>query len=153
LLNHIVSITLHQIKEMIYLTRVEHFNAAHKLYNENWSAEKNKEVFGKCANENWHGHNYELHVTVKGEPHPETGFVYNAKTLGDVIKDVITERVDHRNLNLDVDFMAGKFTSAENLTIGIWNELAPHIESDSVKLHCIKLIETRNIYVEYYGGK
>lgn len=136
---------------MIYLTRVEHFNAAHKLQNKTWSDEKNKEVFGKCANENWHGHNYELQVTIKGEPDPETGFLFNARTLGDLIKDVIIEKVDHRNLNLDVEFMKGKFTSAENFAIGIWNELKPHIEKDNVKLHCVKLIETLKIFVEYYG--
>ena len=137
---------------MIYLTRVEHFNAAHKLVNDNWTPEKNKEVFGKCANDNYHGHNYELHVTVKGAPHPETGFVYNAKTLGDLIKDVVIEKVDHMNLNLDVDFLKGKYTSAENVTIGIWNELWPHLNTDACRLHCVKLLETRNIYVEYYGG-
>jgi len=137
---------------MVYLTRVEHFNAAHKLYNTGWSAEQNKEVFGKCANENWHGHNYELHVTVKGVPDAETGFIYNAKLLGDLIKDVIVEKVDHRNLNLDVDFMKGKFTSAENFAMGIWNELKPHIETgDNLKLHCVKLVETQKIYVEYFG--
>jgi 6-pyruvoyltetrahydropterin/6-carboxytetrahydropterin synthase len=136
---------------MVYLTRVEHFNAAHKLYNATWSSEENKEVFGKCANENWHGHNYELHVTIKGIPHPETGFIYNAKTLGDLIKDVVVEKVDHRNLNLDVDFMKGKFTSAENFAMGIWNELQPHIEKSDVKLHCVKLVETAKIYVEYFG--
>jgi 6-pyruvoyltetrahydropterin/6-carboxytetrahydropterin synthase len=136
---------------MVYLTRVEHFNAAHKLENKNWSHEKNKEVFGKCANENWHGHNYELHVTIKGEPDAETGFIFNAKTLGDLIKDVIVEKVDHRNLNLDVAFMMGKFTSAENFAMGIWNELKPHIEKSNVKLHCVKLIETPKIYVEYFG--
>jgi len=136
---------------MVHLTRVEHFNAAHKLENKNWSEEENKAVFGKCANENWHGHNYELHVTIKGEPHPDTGFIFNAKTLGDLIKDVIVEKVDHRNLNLDVDFMKGKFTSAENFAMGIWNELKPHIEKENVKLHCIKIIETPRIYVEYFG--
>lgn len=136
---------------MVYLTRVEHFNAAHKLYNEHWSAAENKEVYGKCANENWHGHNYELHVTIKGTPNPETGFIYNAKTLGLLIQDVIVEKVDHRNLNLDVDFMKGKFTSAENFAMGIWNELKPHIEKDNVLLHCVKLIETPKIYVEYFG--
>lgn len=136
---------------MVYLTRVEHFNAAHKLYNEGWSAAANNEVFGKCANENWHGHNYELHVTLKGEPNPETGFIYNAKSLGELIKAVIIEKVDHRNLNLDVDFMRGKFTSAENLAMGIWNELKPHLDKDNATLHCIRLIETRSIYVEYYG--
>jgi 6-pyruvoyltetrahydropterin/6-carboxytetrahydropterin synthase len=136
---------------MVYLTRVEHFNAAHKLYNDNWSEEKNLEVFGKCANANWHGHNYELLVTIKGDPHPETGFIFNAKTLGDLIKDVIVERVDHRNLNLDVDFMKGKFTSAENFAISIWNELKPHIEREGAKLHCVRLNETPRIYVEYFG--
>ena len=136
---------------MIFVTRVEHFNAAHKLWNENWAVEKNKEVFGKCSNEHFHGHNYELHVTIKGEPHPDTGFVVNAKTLGDLIKLKIVEEVDHKNLNIDVEFMKGKFTSAENLAIGIWNELQPDIEKMGVALHCVKLIETRSIYVEYFG--
>ncbi|NIG53219.1 6-carboxytetrahydropterin synthase [Chitinophaga sp. Cy-1792] len=137
---------------MIYLTRVENFNAAHKLSNPNWSAEKNEEVFGKCANANWHGHNYELHVTIKGNPDPETGFVFNAKTLGVIIRDAVIEKIDHRNLNMDVDFMAGKFTSAENLAIAIWDQLAQHLPEE-VQLHCIKLYETPRIYVEYYGGK
>lgn len=137
---------------MIYLTRVENFNAAHKLSNPTWSKEKNEEVFGKCANENWHGHNYELHVTIKGNPDPETGFVFNAKTLGVIIRDAVIEKIDHRNLNMDVDFMAGKFTSAENLSIAIWDQLAKHLPAE-VQLHCIKLYETPRIYVEYYGGK
>lgn len=138
---------------MVYLTRIERFNAAHKLYNEQWSAEKNKEVFGKCANANWHGHNYELHVTVKGKPSEETGFVFNAKTLGDLIKTVLIDQVDHCNLNIDVPFMAGKLTSVENLAIAFWDELKPHIEKDgsNVQLHCIKLHETATIYTEYYG--
>ena len=137
---------------MVYLTRVEHFNAAHKLYNESWSAEKNAEVFGKCANANWHGHNYELHVTVKGLPSGETGFICNAKELGSLIRQVIVEQVDHRNLNLDVPFMKGKFTSAENLTIAIWEELKPHLAGMGVQLHKLLLRETPNIYVEYYGA-
>lgn len=137
---------------MIYLTRVEHFNAAHKLFNPEWSREQNLEVFGKCANDNWHGHNYELHVTVKGMPDPETGFVFNAKTLGELIKDVVIEKVDHRNLNLDVDFMKDKFTSAENVAIAIWEQLEQHLPQ-SVQLHYIRLHETPKIYVEYYGGK
>jgi 6-pyruvoyltetrahydropterin/6-carboxytetrahydropterin synthase len=136
---------------MVYLTRVEHFNAAHKLYNPDWSEEQNREVFGKCSNTNWHGHNYELHVTVKGEPHPQTGFIFNAKTLGTLVKDSIIEKIDHRNLNMDVDFMKGKFTSAENLAIGIWNELQPHIEREGAILHGIRLYETPKIYVEYFG--
>jgi 6-pyruvoyltetrahydropterin/6-carboxytetrahydropterin synthase len=136
---------------MVYVTRVEHFNAAHKLTNPAWDAQKNHEVFGKCANENWHGHNYDLHVTVKGDPDPETGFVFNAKTLSDLIEAVITESVDHKNLNIDVPWMQGKFTTAENFAIGIWNELKPHVEQAGARLHCVKLYETPRIYVEYYG--
>jgi len=135
---------------MVYLTRVEHFNAAHKLYNQAWSSEKNEEVFGKCANANWHGHNYELYVTVKGKPNPDTGFVCDVKQLSLLIKEQVIEKVDHRNLNMDVDFMKGKLCSTENLAIGIWNELQPHLPAE-VQLHCIKLYETPRIYVEYFG--
>jgi 6-pyruvoyltetrahydropterin/6-carboxytetrahydropterin synthase len=136
---------------MVYTTRIEHFNAAHKLWNPNWTAEKNKEVFGKCANENFHGHNYELHITVKGDPHPDTGFVMNAKKLGDLVKDRVIEKVDHCNLNIDVPFMKDVFTSAENFAIAIWKELFEVIKNEGSTLHCIKLIETKSIYVEYFG--
>ena len=112
---------------MVYLTRSEHFNAAHKLYNPNWSPEENEAVFGKCANENWHGHNYELLVTVKGRPDPGTGFVFDVKRLSTIIKEHIIEKLDHRNLNLDVDFMQGKMCSTENLAIAIWEQLKPHL--------------------------
>lgn len=135
---------------MVYLTRVEHFNAAHKLFNPAWSREKNEEVFGKCANDNWHGHNYELFVTVKGSPDKDTGFVMDVKQLSLLIKQHVIEKVDHRNLNLDVDFLNGQFCSTENLAIGIWNQLAPHLP-EHVQLHCIKLYETPRIYVEYFG--
>lgn len=135
---------------MVYLTRSEHFNAAHKLYNAAWSYEKNEEVFGKCANENWHGHNYELLVTVKGVPDSETGFVFDVKKLSTIIKEHVIEKIDHRNLNVDVPFMEGKMCSTENLAIAIWNELVPHLPTQ-VKLHCIKLFETPRIYVEYFG--
>lgn len=137
---------------MVYLTRIEHFNSAHKLFNPNWSREKNDEVFGRCANENWHGHNFELYVTIKGNPDPDTGFIYDAKKLGALIQEKVIEKVDHRNLNMDVDFMNGKMCSIENLVVGIWNELEPHLPS-GVKLHCLKLVETTKIYVEYYGEK
>ena len=137
---------------MVYLTRIEHFNAAHKLYNPNWSKEKNEEVFGKCANENWHGHNFELYVTIKGEPDPDTGFVFDAKKLGALINENISEKLDHKNLNVDVDFMKDKLCSIENLVIAIWKELEPHLPP-TVQLHCLKLVETAKIYVEYYGGK
>lgn len=135
---------------MVYLTRVEHFNAAHKLYNPSWSVEKNEEVFGKCANENWHGHNYELYVTVKGAPDPETGFVFDVKRLSNIIREHVIEKVDHRNLNVDVDFMKDKMCSTENLAIEIWKQLAPQLPS-GIRLHCIKLYETPRIYVEYFG--
>jgi 6-pyruvoyltetrahydropterin/6-carboxytetrahydropterin synthase len=135
---------------MVYLTRLEHFNAAHKLYNPAWSYEKNEAVFGVCANENWHGHNYELLVTVKGNPDPETGFVFDVKKLSNLIKEHILEKLDHRNLNVDVAFMKEKICSTENLVIGIWNELLPHLPG-GVQLHAIKLYETPRIYVEYFG--
>ena len=135
---------------MVYLTRVEHFNAAHKLYNPNWSKEQNDEVFGACANENWHGHNFDLYVTVKGTASPDTGFVMDAKKLKTLIREYVINKVDHKNLNLDVDFMRGKLCSTENLIVGIWNELQPHLPAD-VTLHSIKLYETPRIYVEYFG--
>jgi 6-pyruvoyltetrahydropterin/6-carboxytetrahydropterin synthase len=135
---------------MVYLTRIEHFNAAHKLYNPNWSKEKNDEVFGKCANENFHGHYFELYVTIKGEPDPDTGFIYDAKKLGKLVNDEVIEKLDHHNLNTDVDFMEGKLCSIENLVMGIWNELKPSLPA-SVQLHCLKLVETAKIYVEYFG--
>ena len=137
---------------MVYLTRVEHFNAAHKLSNPQWSKEKNEEVFGVCANENWHGHNFDLYVTVKGTPDPETGFLYDVKKLSAIIKEKIINQLDHKNLNIDVPFMQGKMCSTENLVVGIWEQLAPHIPSE-VSLHCIKLYETPRIYVEYFGEK
>jgi 6-pyruvoyltetrahydropterin/6-carboxytetrahydropterin synthase len=135
---------------MVYLTRVEHFNAAHKLYNPNWDEAKNEAVFGKCANENWHGHNYELYVTVKGQPDADTGFVFDVKRLSTIIQERVIEKLDHRNLNMDVDFMTGKLCSTENLAIGIWNELAPYLPA-TIQLHAIKLYETPKIYVEYFG--
>jgi 6-pyruvoyltetrahydropterin/6-carboxytetrahydropterin synthase len=135
---------------MLYLTRVEHFNAAHKLYNPAWSKEQNEVVFGKCANENWHGHNYELYVTIKGEPHPDTGFLYDVKKLSDIIKERVIELLDHKNLNIDVEFLKGKMCSTENLVIGIWEQLSAHLPSE-VQLHAIKLYETPRIFVEYFG--
>jgi 6-pyruvoyltetrahydropterin/6-carboxytetrahydropterin synthase len=135
---------------MVYLTRQEHFNAAHKLFNPAWSNEENEAVFGVCANENWHGHNYNLYVTVKGVPHPDTGFVYDVKKLSVLIKEHVIDYLDHRNLNLDVPFLTGKMCSTENLAIAIWNQLLPHIP-DTVQLHCVKLYETPRIYVEYFG--
>lgn len=134
---------------MIYLTRRECFNAAHKLFNPNWTQEKNETIFGKCANQNWHGHNYQLYVTVKGTPNPDTGFIINSKELSDIIQTQIIDKVDHKNLNLDVPFLQNTLTSTENFAKAIWHELIPHIKNCT--LHAIKLIETENIYVEYFG--
>ncbi|MGN6541156.1 MAG: 6-pyruvoyl trahydropterin synthase family protein [Ginsengibacter sp.] len=135
---------------MLFLTRIEHFNAAHKLYNQEWSKEKNESVFGKCANENWHGHNYELHVTIKGEEAADTGFVINAKILSSLINEFVLEKLDHKNLNMDVDFLKGKMCSTENLAIEIWKQLLPHLPK-GVQMHSIKLYETPRIFVEYFG--
>ena len=135
---------------MVYLTRVEHFNAAHKLYNPEWDREKNESVFGKCANENWHGHNYELYVTIKGVPSAETGFIYDVKKLSEAIKENVIEKLDHKNLNLDVAFLEGKMCSTENLVIGIWQQLSSCLPNE-VQLHAIRLYETPRIYVEYFG--
>ena len=136
---------------MVFLTRIEHFNAAHKLYNPAWDKEENEAVFGKCANENWHGHNYELHVTVKGEVSVETGFVIDAKHLSTLIKQFVLEELDHKNLNLDVSFLKDKMCSTENLSVAIWNQLASRLP-ENVQLHCIKLYETPRIFVEYFGN-
>ena len=136
---------------MIFITRRENFNAAHKLFNPKWSDEKNSEVFGKCANPNWHGHNYSLFVTVKGELDPETGFLVNLAELSKLIRKKIIEKVDHRNLNLDVDFMQGKLASTENLAAGIWHQLKDDVLALGCQLHCIKILETENNSVEYFG--
>ncbi len=135
----------------IIITRVEHFNAAHKLYNENWSAEENLERFGKCAYPNFHGHNYELHVSVKGIINAETGYAINAKLLSDIMKKYVVDIADHRNLNLDVPFMQGLLTSSENFAVAIWKQLEQPLKDIGTTLYSVKLIETKNIYVEYYG--
>jgi 6-pyruvoyltetrahydropterin/6-carboxytetrahydropterin synthase len=133
---------------MLYITRKENFNSAHKLSNPNWSSEKNDSIFGKCANANWHGHNYDLWVTVRGIPNPDSGFIINTQHLSELVKMHVLEHLDHKNLNLDLD-LGGLQPSTENLAIWIWNTLVPHIQEG--ELHCIKLQETENIYVEYYG--
>jgi 6-pyruvoyltetrahydropterin/6-carboxytetrahydropterin synthase len=136
---------------MIYITRKESFNAAHKLSRADWSLEKNNEVYGKCANPNWHGHNYQLYVTVKGEVNPETGFLVDLKWLKLIINEHVVDKIDHRNLNLDVDFMKDKLASTENLAIAIWDILLPLVHEGGAQLHCIKIYETENNFVEYFG--
>ncbi len=137
---------------MIYLTRRERFNAAHRLYNQEWTDEKNFETFGKCANPNWHGHNYELFVTIKGEINEQMGYLVNLKTLSKVIREHVTDKLDHRNMNLEVDFMKGRIVSTENLAREIWNILDPKIRELGASMHCIKVVETENNYVEYFGN-
>ena len=137
---------------MVYVSRKEHFNAAHRLFNPAWSDEQNRTDFGPCANHNWHGHNFELIVTIKGEPDPDTGFVIDLKVLGDVIKREIIEQLDHKNINLDVPFMQGKMASCEILVMEIWKlldrALQPLTES---RLYQIRLYETERNFVDYYG--
>lgn len=134
---------------MVYLTRREHFNGAHRLFNPAWTEEHNDAVFGKCANKNWHGHNFDVFVTVKGEPNPDTGFIMNAHELSKIMKREIVERLDHKNFNMDVPELKGVLPSTENVVKQIWKWLAPHITECT--LHSIRLVETENIYVEYYG--
>ena len=138
---------------MIYLTRRERFSAAHRMFKPEWSDEQNMEVFGKCSNPNWHGHNYILFVTVKGEPDAENSFVINMNTLKKIIHDKIIVKVDHKNLNIDVDFMKGLVATTENLAIAIWNELEEVIGETGAILHCIRIEETENNSIEYYGKK
>jgi 6-pyruvoyltetrahydropterin/6-carboxytetrahydropterin synthase len=137
---------------MIYITRRERFNAAHRLFKPEYSDDQNLQVFGKCSNPNWHGHNYTLFVTVKGDVNPDTGFLVNLKDLSTIIDQQVIEKLDHRNINLEVDFMAGKLASTENLAIGIWNELSEPIALLGAAIHSIKLYETENNFVEYRGG-
>jgi len=136
---------------MVYITRRERFNAAHKLHREDWSLEENELVFGNCSNPNWHGHNYELFVTVKGDINPTTGFLIDLKTMKQIIVKHIIDKLDHRNINLDVDFMQGKMASTEVIAIEIFKVLKPLFEAENVQLHAVRLHETENNYVEYFG--
>jgi 6-pyruvoyltetrahydropterin/6-carboxytetrahydropterin synthase len=134
-----------------YLTRRERFSSAHRLFKAELNDAENLELYGQCSHPNWHGHNHELYVTVKGEVNKITGYVLNLKTLGKLIQEKIIKKIDHRNLNLDVDFMNGLQTSTENLSIAIWNELDEPIRQLGAKLHRIRVQETENNYVDYYG--
>lgn len=136
---------------MIFITRRERFTAAHRLFNPAYTDAKNLEVFGKCSNPNWHGHNYQLYVTIKGEVNPATGFLMNLTELKEIIRSKIIDKVDHKNLNVEVDFLQGKFTSTEVLAVAIWNELETEINNKKAQLHCVKISETENNFVEYYG--
>jgi 6-pyruvoyltetrahydropterin/6-carboxytetrahydropterin synthase len=136
---------------MMHITRREHFNAAHRLFREDFSDEQNLEVFGKCSNPNWHGHNYILYVTIKGKVDPQTGFVANLKLLSKIVREQIISKIDHKNMNLEVDFMKGRLASTENLAIAIWEELEKPVGEIGAFLHCVRVHETENNYVEYFG--
>ncbi len=136
---------------MIYITRRERFTAAHRLFKTEYTDEKNLEIFGKCSNPNWHGHNYELFVTIKGEINPETGFLVNLVELKNLVRKKIIDKVDHINLNIEVDFLKNKFTSTEVLAISIWEELEKEITMLGAALFCVKISETENNSVEYFG--
>lgn len=134
---------------MVLVTRRETFSASHRLFNPNFSDEENEQLFGKCNNLNGHGHNYILEVIVAGEVDPNTGYVIDLKVLKEIIKKNVISKVDHKNLNLDVDFLKGKIPTAENIAVGIWNQLDDKLPAG--KLYSIKLYETENNYVEYKG--
>lgn len=139
---------------LVYITRKEHFNAAHRMFREEWSIEKNLEVFGKCANPNWHGHNYNLMVTIKGEVSYETGYLMDLKELKAIIFTCVIEKLDHKNLNLDVDFMYGKMATTELLCMEIFCQLKAPVEAHpGVFLHAVRLHETDNNYAEYFGDQ
>lgn len=134
---------------MIYITRREVFSAAHRLYNPTFSEEKNQQIYDKCNNPNWHGHNYILEVTVCGLPDPETGYLIDLKELKRIIREQIISKVDHKNLNLDVDFLRGVIPTVENLAVAFWHQLEDKLPN--CKLYKIKLYETENNVVEYFG--
>jgi len=134
---------------MVYVTRRETFSAAHRLFNPKFTPEENEKIFGKCSNPNWHGHNYILEVVVSGNPNPETGFVINLSELKKIIKEFVINKVDHKNLNTETDFMKGIIPSTENVTVAIWKELYDKIPSG--KLYSVKVSETENNFFEYRG--
>ncbi|HEX6587651.1 MAG TPA: 6-carboxytetrahydropterin synthase [Longimicrobiales bacterium] len=134
----------------VRVTRRLHFSAAHRLHREDWSDERNEAVFGLCSNPNWHGHNYELDVTLEGPIDPETGFVYDLKQLRELVEERVVLDVDHRNLNLDVAWMSGVIPTTENLVVAIWDRIA-HALPGGVRLARLVLYETPRNFVEYEG--
>lgn len=134
---------------MIYVTRREIFSASHRIYNPELSDEENFKIYGKCSNPNGHGHNYTIEVTVAGEIDKDTGYLIDLSKLKKIIRENVINKLDHKNLNLDVEFLQNKIPTAENILIGIWNQLIDKIPNG--KLYSIKLYETENNYVEYRG--
>ena len=136
---------------MIYLTRRERFSAAHRMFRPGLSDEENMKLYGKCSNPQWHGHNYVLKVTVKGKIDPAVGYFMNATRLKEIINEKVIVKLDHKNMNLETDFMAGLTATTENLAAAIWNELKEPLAAEGATLHRVKVEETENNYVEYYG--
>jgi 6-pyruvoyltetrahydropterin/6-carboxytetrahydropterin synthase len=134
---------------MIYLTRRETFSASHRLHNPELSDEENLKVYGKCSNPNGHGHNYIMEVVVAGDIDPKTGYVIDLKKLKTIILDNVVDKVDHKNLNVDVDFMKGIIPTTENLAIAVWKQLEGNISP--AKLYAVKIKETENNFIEYRG--
>jgi 6-pyruvoyltetrahydropterin/6-carboxytetrahydropterin synthase len=132
-----------------FVTRRVHFNAAHRLDNPDFSAAWNRNQFGPCNNPHWHGHNYELEVTVKGTVDPQTGFVIELGELQRILDDAIVSKCDHRNLNVEVAFLRNLLPTTENLVIAFWNEIEPQLPTG--RLHCVRLYETERNYAEYFG--
>lgn len=135
---------------MVFVTKRLTFSASHRLHNPNFSDEWNKEIFDKCNNPNGHGHNYIVEVTIAGEPNPDTGYVIDLKMLKKIVENVIIDKVDHKHLNTDVEFMQNLIPSVENIAIAFWKELENKIPNG--KLYRIKIWETENSYVEYFGN-
>lgn len=134
---------------IVSATRLVRFNAAHRVFNPAWSEAENARVFGKCNNPNWHGHNYTLEITVEGTPDPTTGYTYDLGALKQIAERELVDHLDHKNLNLDVPFMAGVIPTTENLVVACWRILAPKVAPATLKR--LKLWETENHYVEYEG--
>ena len=137
---------------MVFLTRRATFSASHFYWNEQWTAEKNAQVFGRCSNRNGHGHNYTLEVTVAGEPDAQTGFVVDLKWLKDVIEREVMAAWDHRHLNLEAPEFAGVNPTTENIAIAAWKRLEPSVHAAGAKLSAIRVYETPEIFAEYRGG-
>lgn len=134
----------------VRVTRRLHFSAAHRLGRADWTEEENRRVFGLCASPNWHGHNYELDVTLEGEVDPDTGFVYDLKRLRELVEERVINNVDHANLNLDVPWLEDVNPTTENLVVGIWKRLAGALP-DHAQVVRLVLWETPRNYVEYTG--
>ena len=136
---------------MIYLTRRERFSSAHRMYNPQLSDIENLELYGQCSNPEWHGHNYVLYVTVKGELNPELGYVMNLKKLKEIILREVIDKLDHKNLNTQVSFLSDTMVSTENIAVAIWKVLEKPVREEGAILHCVKIEETENNFIEYYG--